>query len=101
MKFIGGPRATFEDISLEGAGMTISQPIFGQGNPLPSTRLGDGLLISEFFAILVGFFEILGDCILIDNCFYAESTSTSSGFMKMLFSLDGRLGFEPRISFQF
>ena len=33
-----GPRATFEDIILEGAGMTISQPIFGQGNPIPSTR---------------------------------------------------------------
>jgi len=33
-----GPRATFEDVILEGAGMIVSQPIFGQGNPLPSTR---------------------------------------------------------------
>lgn len=33
-----GPRATVEDIILEGSGLTISQPIFGQGNPLPSTR---------------------------------------------------------------
>ena len=33
-----GPRATFEDVILEGAGMTVSQPIFGQGNPLPSTK---------------------------------------------------------------
>ncbi|KAI1289518.1 Laminin subunit gamma-1 [Halotydeus destructor] len=32
-----GPRATFEDVSFEGAGLTISQPIFGQGNPLPSS----------------------------------------------------------------
>jgi len=33
-----GPRATVEDIVFEGAGLVISQPIFGQGNPLPSTR---------------------------------------------------------------
>lgn len=33
-----GPRATVEDIVLEGAGLVISQPIFGQGNPLPNTR---------------------------------------------------------------
>ena len=33
-----GPRATFEDVILVGAGMTISQPIFGQGNPIPSLK---------------------------------------------------------------
>lgn len=33
-----GPRATVEDLVLEGSGLTISQPIFGQGNPLPSSR---------------------------------------------------------------
>lgn len=32
-----GPRATIEDIKLEGAGLSISQPIFGQGNQLPTT----------------------------------------------------------------
>lgn len=32
----GGPRATVEDIALEGGGLSISQPIFGQGNPMPT-----------------------------------------------------------------
>lgn len=32
----GGPRATVEDIKLEGAGLSISQPIFGQANPMPT-----------------------------------------------------------------
>lgn len=32
-----GPQATLEDIVLEGAGLSISLPIFGQGNPLPTT----------------------------------------------------------------
>ncbi|XP_064457402.1 laminin subunit gamma-1-like isoform X3 [Ornithodoros turicata] len=33
-----GPRSSVEDIVLEGAHMTVSQPIFGQGNHLPSIR---------------------------------------------------------------
>lgn len=32
-----GAKASTADVVLEGAGMKISQPIFGQGNPLPST----------------------------------------------------------------
>lgn len=32
-----GPQATLEDVILEGAGLSISLPIFGQGNALPST----------------------------------------------------------------
>lgn len=32
------PRATAIDLSLEGAGLRISLPIFGQGNPLPGIR---------------------------------------------------------------
>ena len=32
-----GAKASAADVVLEGAGMKISQPIFGQGNPLPST----------------------------------------------------------------
>nr|CAG4643691.1 EOG090X005Q [Lepidurus arcticus] len=32
------PRATVEDIIIEGSGLTIAQPIFGQGNPLPSAQ---------------------------------------------------------------
>ncbi|XP_013780127.1 laminin subunit gamma-1-like isoform X1 [Limulus polyphemus] len=32
------PQATVEDIILEGSGLTISQPIFGQGNPLPNVK---------------------------------------------------------------
>ncbi|KAF8777898.1 Laminin subunit gamma-1 like protein [Argiope bruennichi] len=32
-----GPQATLEDIVLEGNGLSISLPIFGQGNPLPTT----------------------------------------------------------------
>ncbi|XP_035213490.1 laminin subunit gamma-1-like [Stegodyphus dumicola] len=32
-----GPQATLEDIVLEGSGLSISLPIFGQGNPLPTT----------------------------------------------------------------
>ncbi|GFY79495.1 laminin subunit gamma-1 [Trichonephila inaurata madagascariensis] len=32
-----GPQATLEDIVVEGNGKSISLPIFGQGNPLPST----------------------------------------------------------------
>nr|CAD7454512.1 unnamed protein product [Timema tahoe] len=31
-----GPGATVEDVVLEGAGLSITQAIFGQGNPLPS-----------------------------------------------------------------
>lgn len=31
-----GPQVTVEDIVLEGSGLSISTPIFGQGNPLPS-----------------------------------------------------------------
>ncbi|XP_069998126.1 laminin subunit gamma-1 isoform X4 [Penaeus vannamei] len=33
-----GPQASTEDIILEGAGLSISAPIFAQGNPLPSTQ---------------------------------------------------------------
>lgn len=33
-----GARASIEDIVLEGSGLIISQPIFGQGNQLPSTQ---------------------------------------------------------------
>ncbi|XP_071512701.1 laminin subunit gamma-1 isoform X2 [Panulirus ornatus] len=33
-----GPQASTEDIVLEGAGLTISAPIFAQGNSLPSTQ---------------------------------------------------------------
>ncbi len=33
-----GARATIEDLVLEGSGLTISQPIFGQGNQLPITQ---------------------------------------------------------------
>ncbi|CAL4069011.1 unnamed protein product [Meganyctiphanes norvegica] len=33
-----GPQASTEDIVLEGAGLTISAPVFAQGNPLPSTQ---------------------------------------------------------------
>uniref|UniRef100_T1IVA6 Laminin subunit gamma-1 n=1 Tax=Strigamia maritima TaxID=126957 RepID=T1IVA6_STRMM len=33
------PRASVEDIVLEGVGLQIRQPIFGQGNPLPSTQI--------------------------------------------------------------
>ncbi|CAM1303920.1 LAMC3 (predicted), partial [Pycnogonum litorale] len=32
----GGPRATVEDLVLEGAGLSVSQPVFGQGNPMPT-----------------------------------------------------------------
>ncbi|XP_054719317.1 laminin subunit gamma-1-like, partial [Uloborus diversus] len=32
-----GPQATLEDVVLEGAGLAVSLPVFGQGNPLPST----------------------------------------------------------------
>ncbi|GIY97709.1 laminin subunit gamma-1, partial [Caerostris extrusa] len=32
-----GPQATLEDIVLEGNGLSVSLPIFGQGNPLPAT----------------------------------------------------------------
>ncbi|XP_067121237.1 laminin subunit gamma-1 [Centruroides vittatus] len=31
-----GPQVTVEDIVLEGSGLSISTPIFGQGNPLPT-----------------------------------------------------------------
>lgn len=31
-----GPVPTVEDVILEGAGLSITQPIFGQGNPLPN-----------------------------------------------------------------
>ncbi|XP_013774278.1 laminin subunit gamma-1-like [Limulus polyphemus] len=37
----GTPRATVEDIIIEGSGLTISQPIFGQGNPLPAVKNQD------------------------------------------------------------
>ncbi|XP_066981652.1 laminin subunit gamma-1 isoform X2 [Macrobrachium rosenbergii] len=33
-----GPQPSTEDIILEGAGLTISAPIFSQGNPIPSTE---------------------------------------------------------------
>nr|CAG4638917.1 EOG090X005Q [Daphnia magna] len=33
-----GARASIDDVVLEGSGLTISQPIFGQGNQLPSTQ---------------------------------------------------------------
>lgn len=33
-----GPRATVEDVVLEGVGLSIFLPIFGQGNPLPTTQ---------------------------------------------------------------
>ena len=33
-----GPRTSYDDIVLEGSGLKISQPIFGQGNPLPNLR---------------------------------------------------------------
>lgn len=32
-----GPSPTVEDIVLEGSGLSITQAIFGQRNPLPST----------------------------------------------------------------
>lgn len=32
-----GAAPTVEDVVLQGAGLSISQPIFGQNNPLPST----------------------------------------------------------------
>ena len=34
-----GPQATTEDIILDGAGLSISAPIFAQGNSLPSTQV--------------------------------------------------------------
>lgn len=38
---IGEPEAvpTVEDLILEGAGLSITQPIFGQNNPLPNTQV--------------------------------------------------------------
>ena len=34
-----GPQATLEDIVLVGSGLSVSLPIFGQGNPLPTTYI--------------------------------------------------------------
>ncbi|KAK6627638.1 hypothetical protein RUM44_010117 [Polyplax serrata] len=36
-----GAAPTVEDVVLQGAGLSISQPIFGQNNPLPSTDVRD------------------------------------------------------------
>ena len=34
-----GPVPTIEDVVLEGAGLSITQPIFGQQNPLPAIHV--------------------------------------------------------------
>jgi hypothetical protein len=34
-----GPSPTVEDVVLEGSGLSITQAIFGQLNPLPSTAV--------------------------------------------------------------
>jgi len=40
-----GPSPTVEDIVLEGSGLSITQAIFGQLNPLPSTAVSLGYII--------------------------------------------------------
>ena len=40
-----GPAPTVEDIVLEGSGLSITQAIFGQLNPLPSTAVSLGYII--------------------------------------------------------
>lgn len=35
-----GPRASIEDVILEGAGLSITSSIFAQGHTLPSTEVG-------------------------------------------------------------
>lgn len=44
-----GAAPTVEDVVLQGAGLSISQPIFGQNNPLPSTRVSYLLFRSASF----------------------------------------------------
>lgn len=71
------------DIIIEGAALTISQPIFGQKNPLPTTQV-DVLLSYQFF-----FFYIL--CRTKNIGFGYTSIMTTGGSQDLM----------PAISWQF